>query len=56
MDLEDTSHDDEFYRLLQVCIDVCDRRLAVNPEDFDAIMFKGGAIGFRGRLRGDRGG
>lgn len=55
VDLEDTSHDEEFYRLLQVCIDVCDRRLAVNPEDFDAIMFKGGAIGFRGRLRGDRG-
>ena len=54
-DLEDTSHDQEFYRLLQVCIDVCDRRLEENPHDFDAILFKGGATGFRGRLRGDRG-
>lgn len=54
-DLEDTQHDEEFYRLLQVCIDVCDRRLAQHPDDFDAILFKGGATGFRGRLRGDRG-
>ncbi|HCV26255.1 MAG TPA: hypothetical protein QF604_01845 [Candidatus Latescibacteria bacterium] len=55
IDLEDTRHDEEFYRLLQACIDVCDRRLEVDPDDFDAILFKGGAIGFRGRLRGDRG-
>lgn len=54
VDLEDRSHDEAFYKLLQRCIDVCDRRLEADPDDFDAILFKGGAIGFRGRLRGDR--
>ena len=54
VDLEDTSHDEAFYRLLKECIDVCDRRLEEDEEDFDAILFKAGAIGFRGRLRGDR--
>jgi hypothetical protein len=54
VDLEDTSHDQTFYQRLEECIAVCDRRLKEDPEDFDAILFKGGAIGFRGRLRGDR--
>lgn len=54
VDLEDRSHDDDLYVLLDRCIDVCDRRLDQNPDDFDAILFKGGAVGFRGRLRGDR--
>ena len=55
VDLDDESHDEAFYRALQECVDVCDRRLEQDPMDFDAILFKGGAIGFRGRLRGDRG-
>ena len=55
VDLEDRAHDEAFYRLLDDCIRVCDRRLAQDAEDFDAILFKAGAIGFRGRLRGDRG-
>jgi tetratricopeptide (TPR) repeat protein len=55
VDLEDRRHDELFYRQLQTCIDVCDRRLKETPDDFDAILFKGGSIGFRGRLRGDRG-
>jgi tetratricopeptide (TPR) repeat protein len=54
VDLEDTSHDEALYRLLKDCIEVCDRRLEENPDDFDAILFKAGSIGFRGRLRGDR--
>jgi hypothetical protein len=54
IDLDDPSHDEAFYDLLQRCIYVCDRRLDEDPDDFDAILFKGGAIGFRGRLRGDR--
>jgi len=54
VDLEDQSHDGEFYSRLADCIEVCDRRLEADPDDFDAILFKGGAIGFRGRLRGDR--
>ncbi len=54
IDLEDRSHDEAFYALLEKCIKVCDARLKKDPHDFDAILFKGGAIGFRGRLRGDR--
>jgi tetratricopeptide (TPR) repeat protein len=54
LDLEDRSHDEFFYARLQECIDVCDARLQEDPDNFDAILFKGGAVGFRGRLRGDR--
>jgi tetratricopeptide (TPR) repeat protein len=54
IDLDDRSHDEELYALLKRCIEVCDRRLKEDSEDFDAILFKGGAVGFRGRLRGDR--
>lgn len=54
VDLDDTSHDEAFYALLEKCVEVCDQRLARQPGDFDALMCKGGAIGFRGRLRGDR--
>jgi len=54
IDLDDRSHDEAFYAKLEQCITVCDRRLKENPLDFDAILFKSGAIGFRGRLRGDR--
>lgn len=55
IDLEDRSHDERFYELLSRCIEVCDQRLETAPDDFDAILFKAGAIGFRGRLRGNRG-
>ncbi len=54
VDLEDRSHDQAFYGLLEKCIQVCDRRLEQSPNDFDAVLCKGGATGFRGRLRGDR--
>ncbi len=54
IDLEDRRHDEAFYDRLARCIAVCDQRLQNQPLDFDAILFKGGAIGFRGRLRGDR--
>jgi hypothetical protein len=54
IDLDDRSHDEAFYAALEQCITICDRRLKENPLDFDAILFKSGAIGFRGRLRGDR--
>ena len=54
IDLPDKTHDAEFHARLKQCIEVCDRRLKKAPMDFDAILFKGGAIGFRGRLYGDR--
>ncbi len=55
VDLDDRAHDEAFYKLLEKCIKVCDQRLKQDRDDFDAILFKAGAIGFRGRLRGDRG-
>ena len=55
IDLDDRSHDEAFYQHLKQCIKICDQRLKEDPNDFDAILFKGGSIGFRGRLRGDRG-
>lgn len=55
IDLENRSHDQVFYKLLDQCIAVCDRRLKSSPRDFDAVLFKAGSIGFRGRLRGNRG-
>ncbi|MBM3277201.1 MAG: hypothetical protein FJY95_03860 [Candidatus Handelsmanbacteria bacterium] len=54
VDLDDTRHDEDFYALLEKCVEVCDRRLDQQRGDFDALMCKGGALGFRGRLRGDR--
>jgi len=52
---EDTSLDDKFYDALEVVISMCDKRLENNPDDVTAIFFKGGSIGFRGRLRANRG-
>jgi hypothetical protein len=54
-DLDNTAHDQAFYDRIEACLVVCDRRLREAPMDFDAVLFKGGAIGFRGRLRGNRG-
>ncbi len=52
---DDESRDDRFYRMLEGVIDVCDRRLKKDPRDVTALFFKGGSIGFRGRLRANRG-
>ncbi len=51
VDLDDQSKDDLFYKKLDDVIYVCDELLDQNPDNFDALFFKGGAIGFRGRLR-----
>jgi hypothetical protein len=52
---EDESFDDSFYAQLENVIDLCDRRLEQNENDVTALFYKGGAIGFRGRLRANRG-
>jgi len=49
------SHDDRFIQMLDRVIEMCDRRLEKNPRDIVALFFKGGSIGFRGRLRANRG-
>ncbi len=54
LDLEDESLDNNFYAQLQEVIDMCDKILEKNDKNIDAIFFKGGAIGFRGRLLGIR--
>jgi tetratricopeptide (TPR) repeat protein len=53
--IDDESRDKRFFQMLDRVIDMCDQRLEKNPRDVTALFFKGGAIGFRGRLRANRG-
>lgn len=48
---DDESHDEIFFQKLEDVIYQCDQILDKNPDDVDALFFKGGSIGFRGRLR-----
>jgi tetratricopeptide (TPR) repeat protein len=52
---DDESQDDKLYEMLDVVMDMCDKRLDNNPADVTALFYNGGAIGFRGRLRSNRG-
>jgi len=52
---DDESQDEKLYQLLEEVVTVCEKRLDENPEDVAAMFFKGGAVGFRGRLRANRG-
>lgn len=54
LDLDNESMDDKFYDQLEDCIDQCDDILDKNENNVDALFFKGGSIGFRGRLRAIR--
>ncbi len=54
IDFSDTSHDEAFYAAMDEVIDRSDRILKRNEDDFDAMFFKGAALGFRGRLRSNR--
>jgi len=51
LDTSSEQYDDIFYEKIDEVIDYCDNLLENNPNDVDALFFKGGAIGFRGRLR-----
>ena len=55
LDLSDTSHDDAFYDAMEEVIDRADAMLKRDRTSFDAFFFKGAALGFRGRLRSNRG-
>jgi len=51
--LLDTSieeRDELFFEKIEKVIEHCDKILEEDPENVDAMFFKGGAIGFRGRL------
>ncbi len=52
---DDESQDQRFYDILDKVITLCEDRLDKNPNDVTALFFKGGAVGFRGRLRANRG-
>jgi len=54
LDLDNEKMDDKFYDQLEECIDMCDDILDNNEKNVDALFFKGGSIGFRGRLRAIR--
>ncbi len=47
---ENESYDDLFVEKLENVIEMCDSILDNDPENVDAMFFKGGSLGFRGRL------
>lgn len=55
LDIENTTHDDAFIKQMDDVVELCDERLERNSQDIEALFFKGGAMGFRGRLRANRG-
>jgi len=54
IDLDNEVYDDLFYDQLEETIDFCDELIDKNSNNIDAIFFKGGALGFRGRLESVR--
>jgi tetratricopeptide (TPR) repeat protein len=54
LDLTNEEYDDLFFDKLESVIDFCDEILDNQPDNVDALFFKGGALGFRGRLYGIR--
>ena len=53
-DIDNTANDDRFLSELDRVTDLCDARLDKDENDVAALFFKGGALGFRGRLHGNR--
>jgi tetratricopeptide (TPR) repeat protein len=51
----DESHDAGFIVMLDKVVEMCEKRLEKNENDVTALFFKGGAVGFKGRLRANRG-
>ena len=51
IDIDNEQEDGEFTRALDAVVTMCDSLLEKNPDDVNAIFFKGGALGFEGRLR-----
>jgi hypothetical protein len=53
-DFSNKSYDDRFISRLDNVIEMCDRRLENDGNDLPGLFFKGGALGFQGRLYGNR--
>ncbi len=52
---DDESRDKRFLEMLDKVVELCEQRLDQNENDVAALFFKGGAVGFKGRLRANRG-
>jgi tetratricopeptide (TPR) repeat protein len=50
-DITNEELDEAFLDSLNMVIDLCDELLDINDNDTHALFFKGGAIGFKGRLK-----
>lgn len=48
---EDEEQDERFLEKIEETVEFCDGVLKKDPNNVDALFFKGGSIGFRGRLR-----
>lgn len=54
IDIENEDRDEKFYDMLDEVIELCDERLDKNEKDLAGLFFKGGSIGFKGRLLANR--
>ncbi len=54
IDMDSEKYDEIFLQKLEDVIFQCDEILKKDPQNVDALFFKGGSIGFRGRLRAYR--
>lgn len=54
LNLDATDHDDAFYAAMDETIARAEAMLDDDEDNFDAMFFKGAALGFRGRLRSNR--
>lgn len=54
IDIDNEQYDDQFHKALDDVIDLCDELLDENEGDITALFFKGGSIGFKGRLQAHR--
>lgn len=55
LDLDNTQYDETFSDYMEKVIELCDEKLEMSDRDVEAMFFKSGALGFRGRLRANRG-
>lgn len=51
IDRKNEKLDESFYAKVNKTVDVCDGILDKNPNDFNALFYKGGALGYRGLLK-----
>jgi tetratricopeptide (TPR) repeat protein len=54
IDIDNEQYDEQFYDSLDKVVDLADEILDKDENDVNALFFKGGAIGFKGRLKAHR--